>query len=98
MTRPLIFLADLIFGYTQKEKDGLKRLEWFKNDMIAYFVQQSTQPQTIGYSLADSPVGLLSWIYEKLVHGTDAYPWEDDEGMTGSGFPLLACSSKIGRF
>ena len=41
---------------------------------------QCTQPQTIGYSLADSPVGLLAWIYEKLHNWTDSYPWEDDEG------------------
>lgn len=41
---------------------------------------QRTKPQTIGYSLADSPVGLLAWIYEKLVAWTDKYPWDDDEG------------------
>jgi hypothetical protein len=41
---------------------------------------QSTQPQTIGYSLADSPVGLLAWIYEKLISITDGYQWTDDEG------------------
>ncbi|KAI0772887.1 alpha/beta-hydrolase [Trametes elegans] len=44
-----------------------------------YFLEQATKPQTIGYSLADSPVGLLAWIYEKLVCWTDAYPWTDDE-------------------
>lgn len=44
-----------------------------------YYTQQSTRPQTLGYGLADSPVGLLAWIYEKLVNWTDAYPWDDDE-------------------
>ncbi|KAJ3475637.1 hypothetical protein NLI96_g11708 [Meripilus lineatus] len=39
----------------------------------------ATQPQTLGYSLADSPVGLLAWIYEKLVNWADDYPWDDDE-------------------
>ncbi|KAH9037758.1 hypothetical protein EDB84DRAFT_1437343 [Lactarius hengduanensis] len=38
-----------------------------------------TGPQTLGFSLADSPVGLLAWIYEKLVAWSDAYPWTDDE-------------------
>ena len=42
---------------------------------------QSTRPQTLGYSLADSPVGMLAWIYEKLVQWTDSYPWTDEEGM-----------------
>ena len=47
---------------------------------MGYFAEQSTQPQTIGYGLADSPIGLLSWIYEKLVNWSDNYPWDDDEG------------------
>ncbi|KAI0258244.1 Alpha/Beta hydrolase protein [Gloeopeniophorella convolvens] len=32
--------------------------------------------------LADSPIALLAWIYEKLVLWTDAYPWSDDEVLT----------------
>jgi hypothetical protein len=49
-----------------------------------YLQEQSTQPQTIGYNLADSPVGLLAWIYEKLHNWTDNYPWTDDEGTCPS--------------
>ncbi len=37
-------------------------------------------PQTLSYGLTDSPVGLLAWIYEKLVSWSDAYQWGDDEG------------------
>jgi len=48
---------------------------------MGYYAEQSTKPQTLGYSLADSPVGMMAWIYEKLVSLTDSYPWEDDEGM-----------------
>ncbi|KAF9555263.1 alpha/beta-hydrolase [Agrocybe pediades] len=81
-SKPLVYLADLIFGYTEREKANLKRAQWFQEKMSGWFVQQSTQPQTIGYSLADSPVGLLSWIYDKLVWGSDEYPWEDDEALT----------------
>jgi hypothetical protein len=47
---------------------------------MGYFAEQTTKPQTLGYSLADSPVGLLAWVYEKLVSWTDSYPWTDDEG------------------
>ena len=43
---------------------------------------QSTKPQTIGYALADSPVALLAWIYEKLHDWTDGYDWSDDEILT----------------
>jgi hypothetical protein len=41
-----------------------------------------TKPQTVGYALADSPVALLAWIYEKLHDWTDSYPWTDDEILT----------------
>ncbi|KRC66885.1 epoxide hydrolase [Aeromicrobium sp. Root236] len=36
-----------------------------------YAVQHSTKPQTLGYGLVDSPVGLLAWIAEKIVDWTD---------------------------
>ena len=59
--------------------------EW-RQKGLGYFVEQSTMPQTIGYSLADSPVGLLAWIYEKLVAWSDNYTWTDDEGELGAEF------------
>ncbi|KAK7040716.1 hypothetical protein VNI00_009622 [Paramarasmius palmivorus] len=69
-------------GYTDAEKAGIERSKWFEEKGSGYFAEQSTQPQTLGYSLSDSPVGLLAWIYEKLVNWTDSYPWEDDEILT----------------
>ena len=44
------------------------------SDTTGYSELQSTKPQTIGYSLSDSPVGLASWIVEKY-HG-----WSDHDG------------------
>jgi epoxide hydrolase len=32
---------------------------------------QGTRPQTLGYSLSDSPVGQAAWIYEKLDQWSD---------------------------
>lgn len=46
----------------------------------AYHRLHSTTPQTLAYLLADSPVGVLAWVYERLVQWTDDYPWTDDEG------------------
>lgn len=40
--------------------------------------------------MADSPVGLLAWIYEKLVAWTDGYDWSDDEGELASVTDSLA--------
>jgi hypothetical protein len=54
----------------------------YKTKGNGYFVQQATHPQTLGYGLADSPVGLLAWIYEKLYFWTDRYPWTEDEILT----------------
>ncbi|EIN12339.1 alpha/beta-hydrolase [Punctularia strigosozonata HHB-11173 SS5] len=75
---PLTFLRTLL-GLTAAEKAGLARMKWFHTKGQGYMQEQSTQPQTLGYSLADSPVGLLAWIYEKLHDWTDSYPWNDDE-------------------
>ncbi|KAF9453139.1 alpha/beta-hydrolase [Macrolepiota fuliginosa MF-IS2] len=80
--RPMIYLKSLVKRLTAIEKAGLERTKWFDTESRGYFMEQSTQPQTLGYSLADSPAGLLGWIYEKLVVWTDDYPWTDDEVLT----------------
>ncbi|THU92126.1 alpha/beta-hydrolase [Dendrothele bispora CBS 962.96] len=78
-SHPLLFLRQLFRPYTAAEKAGIQRTQWYQKESIGYYVEHSTQPQTLGYSLSDSPVGLLAWIYEKLVNWTDDYPWTDDE-------------------
>lgn len=45
-------------------------------------IQQNTRPSTLGLCLADSPVALLGWIYEKLHDWTDSYAWTEDEILT----------------
>lgn len=80
--RPLLLLSHLLFKYSPKEQAGLDRTMWFVEKGSGYFKEQSTQPQTLGYGLADSPVGLLGWIFEKLVAWTDDYEWTDDEVLT----------------
>jgi len=79
---PMLFLSHLLFDYTPAEKVGLERTIAFRSKGTGYFQEQCTKPQTLGYGLADSPVGLLAWIYEKLVSWTDEYPWDDDEVLT----------------
>ena len=79
---PLLALRYMVTPYSAWDKEGLKRSKWFEEDGSAYGFEQATRPQTLGYALADSPVGLLAWIYEKLVEWTDNYPWTDDEILT----------------
>lgn len=73
MILPLLWLSPA-------QKAGLERSQQVQNTGLGYLREQSTKPQTLGYALADSPAGLLAWVYEKLVNWTDAYAWTDDEG------------------
>ena len=67
-------------SYTEQDLADLQLLREFETNGAGYYFEQSTRPQTLGYSLADSPAGLLAWIYEKLVAWSDNYSWTDDEG------------------
>lgn len=67
---------------TNSEKTGLARSAEFNKEGNGYFRQQATKPQTTGFFMTDSPVGLLAWIYEKLHDWTDNYSWTDDEILT----------------
>ena len=65
---------------SKSTKAGLEHTNAWRKKGYGYFLEQATKPQTLGYSLSDSPVGLLAWIYEKLIGWTDNYPWTEDEG------------------
>lgn len=59
---------------TAEEKRALERMQYYNDWDSGYSKQQQTRPQSVGYGLVDSPVGLAGWIYEKL-HG-----WSDNAG------------------
>jgi pimeloyl-ACP methyl ester carboxylesterase len=61
-------------GYTAAEQDALAHLVKYASDASAYASIQGTRPQTLGYGLADSPVGQAMWIYEKF------QAWSDNKG------------------
>ena len=77
---PIQFIKFLTTPFTPSEQEGLANFMAFQTQGDGYYKVQSTRPQTLGYGLADSPVGMLAWIYEKLVKWTDSYPWTDEEG------------------
>jgi pimeloyl-ACP methyl ester carboxylesterase len=52
------------------ERAAAEALATFRASGSGYFIEQATRPQTIGYSLLDSPVGLAAWM---LDHDTDSY-------------------------
>ena len=64
---------DAMEGVTDQEKVLLGRYAKYLELGSGYFEIQRTKPQTLGYSLNDSPVGLAGWIIEKF------HSWTDDE-------------------
>jgi len=58
-------------GLTEEERRWTEETRDFWAYRSAYAKQQATRPQTIGYALVDSPVGLLSWILDKFAEWTD---------------------------
>ena len=59
---------------TPQEGVALAALGNYQQWEAGYSKQQSTRPQTVGYGLADSPVGQLAWIVEKF------WSWSDCDG------------------
>ena len=51
---------------SDEEVKALAELTAYSRDELAYATVQMTRPQTLGYGLADSPIGQAAWIYEKL--------------------------------
>jgi pimeloyl-ACP methyl ester carboxylesterase len=63
-------IADKLPATSEQERAAHKALATFRASGFGYFLEQSTRPQTIGYSLLDSPIGLAAWL---LDHDTDSY-------------------------
>lgn len=86
---PLLAATSLIkhafgsFFYTAREtRDLANAQKTAKGAETGYTHQFSTKPATLSFSLTDSPVGLLGFLWEKLDIWTDDYPWTDDEILT----------------
>src|SRR5208282_4535535 len=61
-------------GLTVPEQRAYNALSTFFGRNAAYGAMMVTRPQTIGYSLADSPGGLAAFTYEKIAE------WSDTDG------------------
>lgn len=57
------------------EREAFQSLSTFFGRNAAYGAMMVTRPQTIGYSLSDSPSGLAAWMYEKFAQ------WSDSDGV-----------------
>ena len=58
-------------GSDPAEQPTLAAAMHYQDHESGYSKQQSTRPQTLAYSLADSPAGQMAWIVEKYATWTD---------------------------
>jgi pimeloyl-ACP methyl ester carboxylesterase len=66
----VLAIGDRLPRESDQERAAAKALATFRQDGFGYFLEMATRPQTIGYALLDSPVGLAAWL---LDHDTDSY-------------------------
>jgi len=57
-------------GLSPKERAAFDKLDAFYRNSSGYSAMMVTRPQTLGYALADSPVGQAAWIYDKFATWT----------------------------
>lgn len=57
-------------GLSGADLDRAERFNDFQSHGLGYLHLQSTRPQTLAYSLTDSPAGQLAWIAEKFAEWT----------------------------
>jgi epoxide hydrolase len=71
-------LAALTDAERQRVQASLQRRAVAMREQMGYGFLQSTRPQTLAYSLTDSPVGQLAWIVEKFKEWTDSTDRPED--------------------
>jgi len=57
-------------GLPPREKAAYDQLNDFYQNNTGYSAMMVTRPQTVGYALADSPVGQAAWMYDKIAQWT----------------------------
>ena len=77
LTMPLALRPEEPGPLTKAEKKNLAARKFFERVGTGYSAQQATRPQTLGYGLADSPMGQCCWIVEKF------WDWTDSAGPAG---------------
>jgi pimeloyl-ACP methyl ester carboxylesterase len=66
----VLAIVDHLPRESEQERAAAAAVATFRQDGFGYFLEMATRPQTIGYALLDSPVGLAAWL---LDHDTDSY-------------------------
>jgi epoxide hydrolase len=64
--------AARLASLSEEDRAAVERTKVISEEGSGYLKLQSNRPQTIAYSLTDSPVGQLAWIVENFKEWTDA--------------------------
>jgi epoxide hydrolase len=62
--------AARLAGLPEEDRAAVERMKATSEEGSGYLKLQSNRPQTIAYSLTDSPVGQLAWIVENFKEWT----------------------------
>jgi pimeloyl-ACP methyl ester carboxylesterase len=65
-----------------EDQANIEAMRRWREEGAGYSAIQSTRPQTLGYALEDSPVGLAGWIVEKF------RAWSDCHGDIDTSFSM----------
>ncbi|OPG06972.1 epoxide hydrolase [Streptomyces sp. GKU 895] len=63
---------------TPEQRDAVDTLALYTGELGGSNHLQGTKPETVGFALADSPVGQAAWIYEKFQSKTDNHGLAED--------------------
>jgi pimeloyl-ACP methyl ester carboxylesterase len=80
-------IADQLPAKSEQERAAHNALATFRTSGFGYFLEQSTRPQTIGYSLLDSPVGLAAWLLDHDTTATTRSPARSSTASRGQSHP-----------
>jgi pimeloyl-ACP methyl ester carboxylesterase len=83
-THPILAARVATHTLTARERADLTHTAHVARNFMGYYRIQATKPALISLSHTDSPIGLLSWLYDILHNWSDHahYAWSDDEILT----------------
>ena len=70
------------YFYTTRELENVKDMVRWQEEEGGYSALQRTKPQTLGFGMGDSPIGLLAWFLEKFHSWMDVEHYEMPEEET----------------
>src|SRR5215218_4343460 len=60
----VLAIVDHLPRESEQERAAAAAVATFRQDGFGYFLEMATRPQTISYSLLESPVGLAAWLLD----------------------------------